>query len=196
MINPKQLSNWPDDIEVEVGIDAVSRMSPKIAALGMQVISAWSYVQMEQVLAVTHMLKADYAVMASVFESLTGARRIALRAAAQKALSSEDFKLYEQVGNSLDTAARHRDRFAHWLWMYSPDIPDSLLLQDPSHFSNAEISYSQFRADLNKVGPFIVDMDADEIQSAMDRIKAPQPDPINRAETQVYSRELIKGQVP
>jgi hypothetical protein len=60
-------------------------------------------------------------------------KNAAITAVAKTTLSSWQFEIFEVIANSSKSAQRKRDKLAHWVWGYSNDLPDALLLIDPQH---------------------------------------------------------------
>jgi hypothetical protein len=65
-----------------------------------------------------------------MYLSLTSgaARRSALNAAAQAVLTGVDLHLFNEITKASRATEKERNDFAHGLWGYSDDLPDSLLL--------------------------------------------------------------------
>jgi hypothetical protein len=83
------------------------------------------------------MLKStDLAVGMAMYQALTGSgsRQTALQAAAEEALSREDFWLLQGVMKAITPSRTQRNKFAHHLWGTSEDLPGKLLLADPTVF--------------------------------------------------------------
>jgi hypothetical protein len=64
------------------------------------------------------------------------ARLKAVNAAIDIVLDTPDVDLYEAIVRSaLKPAQKHRNQFAHWIWADSPDLPDAILLVDPTRWT-------------------------------------------------------------
>lgn len=61
-------------------------------------------------------------------------QRAALSAAAQAALSNEDYMIFQAVISTAESAQAERHRLAHWIWGICEDLPDALLLMDPKYW--------------------------------------------------------------
>lgn len=72
--------------------------------------------------------KPSFAMFEAIHQT---ARNQALRAAAKVHLSQEDNEIFATLLSLVKPEDTHRNRIAHWLWAYSDDIPDGLLLIDP-----------------------------------------------------------------
>ena len=58
-------------------------------------------------------------------------RTLALSAAAKSTLNQHEHQIFEVLVSMTRASAKKRDKLAHWLWTYSDDISDALLLIDP-----------------------------------------------------------------
>lgn len=77
--------------------------------------------------------EAKTALAMFVRASSRNAQMTMLRSAAEAALPSHHFRVFEAVINkSVSPAMADRDRLAHWCWGYSPDLPKALLIMDPA----------------------------------------------------------------
>jgi len=56
---------------------------------------------------------------------------LALKAAAKTVLSEQDYKIFETLLALFGQDEKHRNKFAHWLWAYSDEAADHLILIDP-----------------------------------------------------------------
>ncbi|HYC98717.1 hypothetical protein [Brevundimonas sp.] len=75
------------------------------------------------------------------------AQNAGLRAIAKTVLSKEDHDLFSALLLLRKTAEGHRNRLAHWIWAYSEDIEDGLLLIDPpDNFAFAVRNYERLSA--------------------------------------------------
>jgi hypothetical protein len=69
----------------------------------------------------------------AIYLELIGVRTriVALDAAAKNTLSAEHYELFAAIISLTKSAAKQRDKLAHWKWELSDDLPDALLLTDP-----------------------------------------------------------------
>lgn len=81
--------------------------------------------------------KPTFAMFEAIHQT---AKTQALRAAAKTMLTQDDHDMFLALLALAKSADKHRNRFAHWLWAYSEDIDDGLLLIDPA--ANFEVLVS------------------------------------------------------
>lgn len=105
----------------------------------MTTISRWARTDAMLAELLSAMLKSeDLAVGMAIYQSLAAGgsrqRQTALLAAAEEALSAEDYWLVQAVIEVSTTSRNQRNDFAHHLWGVSDDVPNALLLVDPKVF--------------------------------------------------------------
>jgi hypothetical protein len=62
-----------------------------------------------------------------------------LNAAAEQVLDEDRFDCWTVLqAKFIKRCMKERDRFAHWAWGYSPDLPDALLLAEPIEKARAQ----------------------------------------------------------
>lgn len=136
---PQTLSNF---VKSGCGIgmgDAAFIERPNLAALGMAVIVRWSNLETELSHLLIQMLGANPQPGAAMYAALTGsaAQGAALRAVAQKVMSAEELDVFECLLKLYKSAAKERNRLAHWNWACTASLEDAILLIDPAdHFEN------------------------------------------------------------
>lgn len=118
----------------------------------MQVISEWSIMESFFSSTVMAMLRSDSGPAASIFTSLSSetAKLDAIRAIAGETLTEEERLLIEFLLKLRKTAARDRNRIAHWVWGYSTCISDALLLGDPVAFALYNAEMNRYVASIGK----------------------------------------------
>ena len=106
---------------------------PQFTSLVMQTVSIWSMIDALLIQTVARFLKADFEVVTAIFEALAGAnaRREAYLAAAQEALSTEDFNIVRAVMIVIGPSRKRRNMFVHHIWGSAPELPDAILLAPP-----------------------------------------------------------------
>ena len=80
------------------------------------------------------LLNADQKAILGMYEAIeSGAGRLKMVIGASKAkLPTNHFRVAEVIFiNFISPAARERNKFAHWCWGQSPQLPDELLLMAP-----------------------------------------------------------------
>ncbi|MFW6027974.1 MAG: hypothetical protein ACOC9Q_00400 [bacterium] len=78
---------------------------------------------------------------AAVFLSLenASAKKAAITALVDRKLTDEGHKrLFHAISKVVDRRYKERNRLAHWVWGYSQQLPDCLLLADPKSLAMAE----------------------------------------------------------
>jgi hypothetical protein len=106
---------------------------PELAALPMGAIDMWARTDAQLAEFLASLLKADFHVVLNMYSAATSAiQGKMLDKAAKAVLPVDDFKLFRAVVRSVQGSREMtRDRFAHWIWMDSDDLPNALLLFDP-----------------------------------------------------------------
>ena len=132
-MSPQLLSRVvPDLRDFSITPGPLDRASPVLAALVMRVIATWSYVDLAVTQMVSVFLRMDFEVVNEMFLALTGStQRRAVMDAAARSLPEGDRSLYERVMQRIRITEKHRNDFAHSIWMFSPSVPDALLLVEP-----------------------------------------------------------------
>lgn len=100
----------------------------------MRVIATWSFVEFHRTRMLTSMLHADFTVVATMLTAINSshAKQLALEAGINKSLVEADAKFFRAVWKTaIKPVETHRNRYAHWMWAYSEDLPESLILVPP-----------------------------------------------------------------
>lgn len=104
--------------------------NPKLAALAMECIGAFSTVEYAKLRAFMVMLGGPRTLAADVYLSLdTQAPKNAAIAAASNSIHAAHKELLTALLMLADTCEGHRNKLAHGMWAFSQDVPDALLLQ-------------------------------------------------------------------
>lgn len=119
---------------LEIGAGALKERSV-LSGLVMQVIGNWSQAEYHMYPLVTKFLNADFTVVAAMLTALHSTQRDAIRAAAEEALSPEDFDLFTAVDSAINPTRKLRDQFSHGIWACTDDLPNDLILGDPKYLS-------------------------------------------------------------
>lgn len=104
-------------------------------ALGTKIISTWSFVEAELLRMAIRYVGADRARIASILHAIRSgsATRAAVEAGALYELDDEDDKkAFRATMKALAHPETIRNRYAHHIWASSEDVPDALLLVDPT----------------------------------------------------------------
>ncbi|WP_439544834.1 hypothetical protein [Sandarakinorhabdus sp.] len=129
---PQPLSSVRKNADILTG-PSVFVERPQLAILVMRVISLWSSIDSNLAQMLSSFLKADFAVGAAMYASLSSgeSKRAALLGAARQALSPNDFDLLNAVLKVSKASRLRRNEFAHHVWGISPQLVDALLLIHP-----------------------------------------------------------------
>jgi hypothetical protein len=130
------LSRVRGDARVRIGFGAF-RERPQLALDVMQVISIWAHTDVELSCLTATFLKADFTVVSAMLDALTGgeAKRAAINAAANAVLdksAGDEWDLYQKVMSRIRPSRLIRNDFTHKLWATAEELPDALLLVEPS----------------------------------------------------------------
>jgi hypothetical protein len=119
-------------VTLSAGDEMITR--PALAIKVAQCIAMWA--EIEYVLGTTLALILGTEAKAALAMYLSlGARRAQIGAltAAAKYLPTEQEELFSAIMLGwVHPAAKQRDRYAHWCWGYTAELPDSLLLIEPT----------------------------------------------------------------
>lgn len=120
------LGNIPDD---------TIAARPQLALKALQVISSWSHADKFMLDLYVTMLGGcnETATIAYLSLESRAAKITMINAVAKHVLDDKHIRLLNAIHKSAKSAAGTRDRIAHWLWGYSPQLPDAILLMDPRH---------------------------------------------------------------
>lgn len=131
-----------------IGQQALLR-APDVAAQAMRCIAQWSLVELSLSGVLVELLGANARpAMAMVSASTSSQAQVAaLEAAAVTVLSIERGKVFKAALQLIRNTGKHRNRLAHWIWAFSDDVPDCLLLMDPEHYTLAAISVAEAKLD-------------------------------------------------
>jgi hypothetical protein len=137
---PQPLSNFltfPGDHSTNFTPDALKR-EPELAALIAEAIGRCAAIEAGIGDILIRILHADTKPAFAMFTSLmdTSARRTLVEAAAKAGLSDSDFATFKIVSSITKVQIDARNKFAHWIWGYSPQVPNALLLADPRYLLN------------------------------------------------------------
>jgi hypothetical protein len=149
---PQPLSRVNPNATLIIGnnCDNPSDHRPEIALLAIKVIAEWSILESFLQGLFVKLLGSNPALGAAMYSSLSGtsARRDAFRAVAKLSLSPEELEIFDAIFSLYITAAKQRNNVAHWVWGYSPQIPDGVILCNPNVFMDFNVRIEQFTAAL------------------------------------------------
>lgn len=106
---------------------------PVHAVSVVRTIAHWAEVEAILGTVLTNMLSAHAGPVAAVYSRINGnvARNAAIEGAASVVFSGLRLDFFNAALVAIRKLGSKRNDFAHWLWGYSPEIPDGLLLLDP-----------------------------------------------------------------
>lgn len=133
---PQPLSSFDRSLKrralIYTSSTATIRERPKHALLAMTVVAKASsqdaYLSSMLITFLGSNAKPTFAMFDAIHQT---AKSAALKAAAKSVLSAEDHDVFSVILAATKAADKHRNRLAHWIWAYSEDIEDGILLIDP-----------------------------------------------------------------
>jgi len=115
--------------------DPIFPKCPDLSLLALSAIASWSNVDLALLRVFMQLMGGPESMSASIYVALGGqtAKNAAIHAAARSALSARpnEYALLKALLKLAKTNQKFRDKLAHWVWAYSPALPDALLLMDP-----------------------------------------------------------------
>jgi hypothetical protein len=121
-------------------LGAVLKDRPLLASLVAQIIEQWAWIDAVINGMLADFLRLDIVIATKMLQAVENqsARTAMVRAAAQHALPSSDFQIFEATLQTTRASERRRNAFAHHLW--AEPFPegaygDALLLLDPKVFN-------------------------------------------------------------
>jgi len=139
---PQPLSRVKPEADISIGPQSL-HVFPQFLPRIMGVIAQWAHTDGDFANVFAMTLKTDIEVGVGVYQAFNGleARRMALFAAAKKALPEWQQIALDAVWRATKASRDQRDRFAHHVWGYSVDLPNALLLRNPNVVIDRNISY-------------------------------------------------------
>ena len=146
---PQPLSRVRPNAQIHVSASAIQQQRQFQEDI-LKVIVFWAHIDGNIASLFSALLKSDIEVGTAVYQAFNGleSRRVALFAAASKALPEWQVIAIEAVWKATKASRQQRDKFCHHVWGYSLDLPKSLLLMDPSVVVDTNVSYRQRVADI------------------------------------------------
>ncbi len=128
------LSRVKSTANVSFGEDDTMQKRPELAVLVAECITQFANLESMMGLSLALILHANQkAVLAmySAFDSRASQMKL-LKAAAESELEELHCDIFDVIITLfIKPAMRDRDKFAHWVWGYSRELPDALLLMEP-----------------------------------------------------------------
>lgn len=159
------LSNVRSGASVEFGPGKLSQ-HPKLCSLVMDIVSLGAQIENSWSNIIVGLMGAEHKAGAAMYMALSGgaSRRAALHGAACAVLPPADYMVVRAVEKATNGVRAIRNDFVHHIWAISSDLPDALLLINPSaiqevhsnladliHNSNKDPDANTGRLDLSKV---------------------------------------------
>ena len=116
---PQPLARIRPDATLVLDVDSgPSTHRPDIALLAMRVISEWSRLEEARQALFVETLGGNPKPAARMFSALSGsaAKEAALKAVAALALQGEEAEVFAAIDSLYRSAAKSRNRVAHWVW--------------------------------------------------------------------------------
>lgn len=141
---PQPLSKVRPNCEIDISTGAINRR-PDFAFPILRVIAFWSSIDGSLAMILSRMLKTDIATGTAMYEALSGgeAKRQVLLAAADQALAEWANVLLRAVLSASKASRNQRNDFAHHIWAVAEELPDAILLMNPSVVIRHNISHRQ-----------------------------------------------------
>ena len=111
-------------------------LRPVLAMKIASCLSQWAAAETMLGISLALMMEVDEDVMLAMYNSLENraAQLRLLQACADAKLDLDRSDLLRAILQVyIKPAMKQRDKLAHWIWGYSNDLPDALLLTEPSH---------------------------------------------------------------
>jgi hypothetical protein len=153
---PQPLSNVKRNARV-FSEPVALRRNPELATLIGDVISLWSHIEANLSVVLVRMLEGGVRSGAAMYRAVQSfrAQMAILEAVARITIEPEHVAAFEAVLALVRSVAKKRDKLVHWIWAYSPDVEDALLLINPNYALDYHTSLSEHLAKHLKHGESI-----------------------------------------
>jgi hypothetical protein len=130
-------------IEFDAG---VLHREPELAALVGESVAKWAAIEHSLGNILVEILGSHITPGLAMFSVLTSAsaQLDTIKAAANVTLQGEALDAFHATINVVQSAQKQRNRLVHWLWGQSPQVPNALLLTDPTYIRNKRVEVDQF----------------------------------------------------
>lgn len=112
---------------------------PELAILAMESIASWSNVESFFLNMFVELLGGERSIAANIYLSLENqsAKDAAIRSAGETALAEkpDEHRILKSIMKLSKSYAKERNKLAHWVWGFSPQITDGIILVDPKNLS-------------------------------------------------------------
>jgi hypothetical protein len=114
---------------------AIMTERPRVSPVIAETIAQWAHVECCVGVMLAIILETEAQTGLAMFYSLTSSRnQMGMVEAASRAKLTEPYnEVFCAFLRLARAAAKERHKLAHWCWILSNDLPDDLLLIDPSH---------------------------------------------------------------
>jgi hypothetical protein len=154
---PQPLSSINPEYTVQEWGAGALRKYPNLAALAMEVIGIWSYIDMKLGGILAHFMRADLETATIMHQAIVSmeARIGVLRAAAEHVMPKDDFELFAAAISTTRASQTARHDFAHHVWGICEKVPDALVLTAPKYMAaeRARLLGALARGGNPKMGP-------------------------------------------
>ena len=127
-VKPNAVTLW--------GMHDTMAKRPKLAVMIAHCITQWSEVEIHLGALLTIILHANEKAAMAMYAGVEN-RAAQLRlidAAAEASLPTEHYSVISMLLTTIvRPATKERDRLAHWVWGYTDELPDALLIAEPEH---------------------------------------------------------------
>jgi hypothetical protein len=148
---PKTLSEVKPTASVDLSPRALDG-KPTLSEIVCRVIALSSDIDLQTRMLIVRVLGVQAEAAIAIFDTI-GAdhwREKALRAAT-KAQFPDAVPVLDVVLRMALAAQQERHKLAHWIWAKSPELPDALLLADPTHLRKRDIERAKVAAFLDDI---------------------------------------------
>lgn len=135
-MSPQPLNRVKPVRTIEMYPEALDKC-PALAGKVMRIIGTWSAIESEFFRLAASFLRADFQIVTTMLLEVTSneGRRAAIRAAAEHALSGGDLAVFKAIDDLAKACRDRRNEFAHYVWGWSEELPDALLLFEPPYLA-------------------------------------------------------------
>lgn len=168
------LSRVVDTKNISLGSTSHFDKHPEIAILATKVVAAAATVDGSFARMFVHLLHAEPRAAASMYLSVQAdtTREAMLAAAAEAVLSEAENELFVALRAVARSSLKLRHKVAHWVWGWSTDVPDALLMCDPKEYVPLNAALVEFDRQFNnaKSTPEVLDLIRDMPKISRDKI--------------------------
>jgi hypothetical protein len=133
---PQPLSRVHPKARVLGGPETLYTHRPRFAPLAIAVIAHWSEIEAKTAAILAFVLHAEAAPISAMLQAINSAsaRIKAIECAGQIKLKGQELEVFEVVMWMAKKAAAHRHPIAHHIWAFCQELPDAVLLVEPSAY--------------------------------------------------------------